>query len=107
MTLESLRDKLQQRQEILQQSFMQVGRGRTQCEINKTGETGAELKALEARLKAVSEMLRCWRAEKELAVCLTEIQASWQAMSEISEAWRVYKKAGLDEIEQLLSDLSA
>ena len=101
--MSELLSNLQNELEILQQNYLKLSGGKTQCVIGKEGQPSLEIKQAEGAMQAVSDLVRCVKKmapDKTVNDCIDKVASQWIGLSEISEAWVAYKQAGLDQINK-------
>jgi len=100
-----LKERLREKQSYLSSKFLDETRGKSQCQINKEGLAGKNIKEYEGKLQAVNDMLRCMKtveAYMDVRVCLEELRENWLKLPEPSPIWTAYKSAGIEEIENVI-----
>ena len=103
-----LKERLQQKQDFLSSGFMKETQGKSQCQINKEGLAGENIKEYEGKLQAVNDMLRCLKkveVHTNVTICLEEVRQNWSKLPEPSPLWTVYKSAGIEEIENTIEQV--
>ena len=106
-----LQKELQEELKQLQENYLKLSGGKTQCVIGKEGEPSIDIKQAEGAMQAVSDVLRCINKlspnqahgdliNQELNDCIDKVTEQWSRLSEISETWVAYKRSGLRQVEK-------
>ena len=88
----------------LQQIYLKLSYGKSQCVLGKEGQPSIEIKQAEGAMQAMSDLIRCLKKHTDDAsfeLCVVSVKEQWQKLSEISPQWAAYKQAGLEELEKV------
>ena len=101
-------ERLQEKQNFLSTGFLNETQGKSQCQINKEGLAGKNVKEYEGKLQAVNDMLRGLKKIEEHSETrryLEELRQKWAKLPEPSDLWTAYKRAGIQEIENAIEQV--